>query len=252
MNTPESSTKKEDQYPLGTFGVIHRKLSALPERVQIWQEAIPEARVIGYESFADLMKEDTTQVYCGFAVDFQSMIGAATSEKSTLSTIEEVFPIVRVIENVSAGTWKGTLGNQNFGSQKEILEAARLEVQKCRPRGMRRYSRIRLFSPLYFRILGSENHPLPCTTVNVSRGGVFITGLGNHPEISIGSLAEVEFFRGKPRSELERLQPLSVRVSWRVGWAEQKNQIPGVGLQFLRTDGEAYTELLRHFGILAP
>lgn len=195
--------------------------------------------VRAYSSISDMQRNFGKEPYLAFWVDLRSILGANSNERVWITSIEELFPFIKVIEKTQSGEWSGAMPGGVAKGQDRLIDLLIEQSRGFSSRSLRRHARTSL--SLNCKLNGN-----PATTINVSETGMFITNIGPEPKYKIGEKVAIEI------ADINRSKEISSQVIWVANWDLNRRQPPGIGIQFENISEQTQLQLRTKFGLKLP
>jgi hypothetical protein len=184
------------------------------------------ARVMSFPALQAVQEALQAELFSGFIVDLRTLVGASAAEKALAHALEQAFPFMRVIGNLTTGLLTGHVRGESL-----IGEAACASFLEhyCRPFGLKKF-RVEQRKQLHLSVSWSRVDdpaaaPMPATTMNVSRHGMFI--IDSTAAMEIGTRVYVHLFPASHTS------PLLGVVRWCLPWGQSTHHPPGFGIELI-------------------
>lgn len=198
------------------------------ELVKICQDilqSLPNMKMNIYSQLSTFLAEKGDQPISGLIVDLKISMKATGQQKHELNLIESVIPILRIKKNQNqsiSGICRAISG-EGVDFLREIFKT-QFTIESTR--------QIRLLprKQTYLNVLVSKDNKFDfarakkMNTVNISLGGMFIhTTDENSRGDKLWIMVE----------DSKNIGPIEVVIRWVHPWGKSKQQLPGIGVEFL-------------------
>lgn len=220
--------------------VIISKDSALCQTLKSWLHPF-SLNVINFESPMDwrASSDRHRKDFVGVWIELKGMLGLSEDVKSWLTSIEDTFPVVKIIAQKEDRDFSANISGEIIKGREDILKTFSGAIRYFEPRGIRSSPRVQIYHRLRVQLKDS-NSWINCNSFNLSSSGAMLTNFGENIPYKKDQMLLVEFVDFTEVGSFEAL------VMWTLPWEAAVTKLPGIGLMFKNTSPERLEPLLKY------
>jgi Tfp pilus assembly protein PilZ len=185
-----------------------------------------------FGSFKDFQEKCGRELYNGIIVDLKTILGSSRDEKRLTMDLESSFPMLRIINNVTANRISGIADDLNLEGDEVFDIFVREKCAPFRPRGVRTSHRQLIH--LSLKVFRDASQPVLANTYDVSKAGMFIVSTEKYEMESRVSFTVKEF---------EDQSPIQAIVKWVLPWGKTSRHLSGFGIEFVALSESQKSEI---------